>query len=496
MSRENAQRYLSLRRNHPSWLLLASPKGPLILACLKALLETSPGGVPLEEAVERLAIVFDDFANDSDLELNGDHSILARKEIRECIRRGLIVERDGLVMPTDAFQRALQFLDSLDEKAMTSTASRLATVQRAIETLQSQLSQNQADREKSLRDRIAALGAELKSVQAGQFDVLDGPGAQEGILEVYQLAVSLPADFRRVEDSYREADRKLRQRIISESQNRGEIVDELLNGHDVLVQTAEGQVFESFHSQLTKSTDLQAMKLRLRTILENANADKALHRKQKAELLQLVSRLVSESRRVIQARTRSERDVRGFLKSGLADEQMKVGSILQELFQVSLEVDWKSQNVRRSPGPLPAIAISLANLPLTERLLLKQAGSGDAGELELSVNEADPDELDAEFWQAYHALDREALFAKTLKLLMERDQSFTIGQLAEVLPPSHDLETLAFWLSMARQAGIVIDDQTEAIELDKWSDDWTRFLVPLVAIRFNDAKELELGSFE
>jgi hypothetical protein len=47
------------------------------------------------------------------------------------LKRGLIVERDGQIMATDALQRALRFLDSLEDQAMTSTASRLATVQRA-----------------------------------------------------------------------------------------------------------------------------------------------------------------------------------------------------------------------------------------------------------------------------------------------------------------------------------------------------------------------------
>ncbi len=203
------------------------------------------------------------------------------------------------------------------------------------------------------------LNQELKAVQAGNFEVLDGSKAEDGIREVYQLAISLPVDFRRVEDSYRDADRILRQRIISENQNRGEIVDELLDGHAQLVQTVEGQVFESFYAQLVKSSELQEMKTRLRAILENDNTDRALARKQKAELRQLVSRLVQESERVIQARVRSEKDVRGFLKSGLADEQMRVGALLQEIFQVALELDWQSQKVRRSDSPLSAANKSL-----------------------------------------------------------------------------------------------------------------------------------------
>src|SRR5581483_6210571 len=129
---------------------------------------------------------------------------------------------------------------------------RLATVQRAIENLDAQLSPSQTDRELSLKARIDALTKELSAVQAGVFEVLDGPQAEEGIREVYQLAMSLQVDFRRVEDSYREADRSLRQRIISEKQNRGEVVEELLGGHEALLQTPEGQVFETFHQQLVK----------------------------------------------------------------------------------------------------------------------------------------------------------------------------------------------------------------------------------------------------
>ena len=115
-------------------------------------------------------------------------------------------------------------------QAMTSTASRLATVQRAIETLESQLNRNQSSRETALQARIELLLKELQAVQAGDFEVLDGAKAEEGIREVYQLAVSLQADFRRVEDSYRQADRALRERIISSEHHRGEIVDELLDG--------------------------------------------------------------------------------------------------------------------------------------------------------------------------------------------------------------------------------------------------------------------------
>ncbi|MEN1342134.1 DUF3375 family protein, partial [Pseudomonas aeruginosa] len=90
-----------------------------------------------------------------------------------------------------------------------------------------------------------------------------------GIREVYNLATSLRADFRRVEDSWREADRALRQSIISEQSHRGEIVDRLLDGQDALLNTPEGRVFESFQQQLRQSAELEVMRERLRTILRH-----------------------------------------------------------------------------------------------------------------------------------------------------------------------------------------------------------------------------------
>ena len=460
------------------------------------MIESSPSGVVFEDAVERLAAVFADYANDSEFDLGDDHPLAARREIRQWIKRGLIVERDGKILATDAFQRALLFLDSLEDQTMTSTASRLGTVQRAIELLEIQLSRSQNDRERAIQARMNLLAEELKAVQAGIFDVLDGKKAEEGIREVYQLAMSLQADFRRVEDSYREADRQLRQRIISENQNRGQIVDELLNGHEQLVQTIEGQVFESFYAQLVKSSELQEMKSRIRSILENGNTDKALSRKQRAELKQLVSRLVHESERVIQARSHSERDVRGFLKSGLANEQLRVGALLQDIFQIALELDWQSQKLRRSDSPLPPQAISAGNLPLIERLLPKQIEGKQESDLELDEFQADPASMGDEFWRAYRAMDREELFRKTLETLQQTGEKLTIAQLAKAIPPTHDLETLAFWLAMARQAGLELGQGAQCLDVHDPLEGDTRFEVPWVELASADVQDLKVESLE
>ena len=313
---------------------------------------------------------------------------------------------------------------------------------------------------------------------------------------MYQLATSLQADFRRVEDSYREADLSLRQRVIGEQHHRGEIVDNLLQGHEALVQTPEGQVFESFHQQLVRTVELTQMKQRLRAILENDQTDEALTLKQTQNLRQLVPRLVGESERVIQARARSERDVRGYLMSGLAEEQIRVGAILQDIMHIALEVNWQSQKVRRTPAPLPPIAIVCNNLPLNERFLIKDTSENQSHDLDLHTSDADINTMDDEFWQAYQSLDRAALFETTIAHLKRSGKEISLKELAVALPPTHDLETLTFWLAMAREAGIKIMDSTESIDLFHKDDGWTRFHVPDAQLTFSAVRNLESGEIE
>lgn len=472
-------------------MLVAARRAPLVLGCLKPMFEENQGEIAWEDAIQHLAGVFAEHANSEEFELpDSDFIQAARKELRAWLKRGLVVERDGHLLATDSLQKAIQFVDGLEEKVMTSTASRLATVQREIEGLEAKLNPTRASRVAHLEKRIAAMGKELEQVKRGEFEVLSGPRAQEGIREVYQLALSLRADFRRVEDSYREADRQLRQTIMGSDQNRGSVLDSLLDGHDALLQTPEGQVFDGFYEQITQAVELDEMKTRLKTILDHASAMEALNRRQKTELRWLVPSLVRESERVIQARARGERDVRGFIKTGLANEHHRVGSLLNEIFEAATEIDWSVAAVRRNPSPLPPIAISIPSLPLIQRLRFKEGLADESGDLDLTESPAHLDDMEEDFWAAFAALDRQALFVSTLDLLGRSDRKFTLGQLAEALPPTHDLETLSYWLGMAREADTPFSSENETIDIHDPEGNLTRFLAPLITLDASSMQNL------
>ncbi|KEI72994.1 DUF3375 domain-containing protein [Endozoicomonas elysicola] len=467
------------RTQNPAWRLLASPRAPLMISCLKTLFYQDHETVSEDAALHVLAEILGQFANHDEFSIDTEDLLsLAKKEMREWRQRNLIVEREGQLFATDALQQAMQFIDGMDNRMMTSTASRLATVQREIDSLEAKLNPDQTSRANNLTRKIESLKHELEQVNRGEFKVLEGPSAVENIREVYNLSMTLKSDFRRVEDSYREADKQLRQTIISEQHHRGEIVDRLLDSHDHLLTTPEGQVFHGFYEQLSHSIELDNMKHRLRNILSSPSCREALTQQQSMELRWLTSSLVRESEYVIRARARSERDVKGFLKSGLAVEHHRVGQMLNEILECALNLDWHSQKLRRSPAPLKPLAFPVSGLPLIERLTFKPVEQLESQKLVLSQESVDLDELDDDFWNAFDGLDRETLIRETIALLKTQGTPMTIAQLAEYLPPTHDLETLALWLSMAREAGLIVADDTEQLDIQDRDGQWLRFYLP------------------
>jgi Protein of unknown function (DUF3375) len=486
---QRTNRYISARSQHPAWKLLASRRAPLVLGCLQTLFEQAHDGIPMDDAIQALSEMLASYVSQEIYEIEPENLHLqAGRELRSWIKH-LIVEREGKLYATDALESAIQFVESLDNRIMTSTASRLSVVQREIENLEMGLNPNVASRIVSLQRKIKELETELAEAEAGNFTVLNETQAVEGIREVFNLATSLRADFRRVEDSWREADRSLRQSIISEQYHRGEIVDRLLEGHETLLSTPEGRVFESFQEQLRQTVELDQMKERLKTILSHPAVIKALSRIQQRDLRWLVMRLVKESEGVFQARARSEKDVKGFLKNGLAAEHHRVGNLLSEIMNVALNVDWQRQAIRRKPTPLPPIGIAVSGLPLVERLRFKSMDDDESAELNLSTDSAELDQIDDDFWAAFDGLDRETLIKDTLAVLAAEGKPLSIAELARRLPPAHDLETFALWLGMAREADIpVLEDQFEEIDLVDDEQRWWRFRLPYAGI---DSKALD-----
>jgi hypothetical protein len=474
--------YQRLRVHHPAWRLLAARRAPLVLACLGRLFDQPGERVTFDDGAQLLAELLAEHANNPEYEIRSTElGRLARRELRDQIRNKLLVERDGELSPTDALQQVFRFLDRLEDRIMSSTASRLATVQHQIAEVAARLDPDPEVRATRIRGQIAELEAELAAVAAGDVAVLEGDSATEAIQDVYSLTMSLREDFGRVEDSYRRADQELRIAIVRDQQHRGLVVDRLLEGHDALVETPEGRVFQAFHVQLNASGELEQMSGNVARILASDAAQLALTRHQQADLRRIRGQLVAESSNVVRARARSERDVRNYLRSGLGLEHQRVTQLLDAIFEQALEVDWARSAVRRGPSPLPALGIPVA-VQVPARLRTHEVDHDAATPLDFMAQPAVLGEFDNELRLALQGLDRHDLARRTVAVLHEHGRPLTLAELAEVLPPTHDLETVTVWIEMAGQVGAAVSERTETFDIAPTDGPELRFTVPVITL--------------
>ena len=133
---------------------------------------------------------------------------------------------------------------------------------------------------------------------------------------------------------------------------------------------------------------------------------------------------------------------------------------------------------------MPFVGVDVTNLPLIERLRFKSADAGEAETLSLSTVQASLEDVDDDFWASFDTLDRQALFDETRALLASTGSTISISEIAERLPPTHDLETIAFWLSLARQADLPFEQFVEAIDVSINENLALKFSLPRVELNF------------
>jgi hypothetical protein len=115
-------------------------------------------------------------------------------------------------------------------------------------------------------------------------------------------------------------------------------------------------------------------------------------------------------------------------------------------------------------------------------LLFKAVDQDAHRELELNRQCADLNEVEEDFWSAFDGLDRQALLDQTVALLKKSGVSMSVADLARELPPTHDLETIALWLSMAREVDVPIGSEREVVDVLAKEGAKLRFDVPKIEV--------------
>ncbi len=374
---------------------------------------------------------------------------------------------------TPATEQAIVWLKALEKPQFVGAESRLLTVFNLLRQIVEGTETDPEARIRELARRKAALEAEIEAIRGGQLELMDDTRLRERFMQMVETARGLLADFRQVEENFRQLDRAVRERITRFEGGKGEVLTDIFDQHDSIADSDQGRSFNAFWdflmspSRQEELTDLLDRVLLLEPITE-LKPDRRLRRIHEdwleagAQTQRTVARLSEQLRRFLDDRAWLENRRIMDLIGAIEQQALELRENPPDRAALNLALDASGPSIEL-PMDRP-----LFSPPLKPHIAQQQLTEGDA--------EIDPEALLNQVF-----VDRERLRDAIRRMLGEHDQVRLSALIAEQ-PLALGLAELVAYLNIADEDphALIDDHQHEQVE---WTDDQgitRRARVPLV----------------
>jgi hypothetical protein len=446
-------------RQQPTWKLLAADNAPLIAAMLQALLMDGERQLPASLMHERLARELDDLRAHGQIAPRTAQAYVAEWLASGWLERrfpaGASEEQYELTAPAIA---ALRFLGSLDSSRSVATESRLALV---IQQLVQLARQTDADPHSRLAELLAErerIDAQIEAVNEGRVEVLDETRALERAREVIALADELAEDFRHVHDDFQQLDRDFRERIIDDERERGEMLEALFAGVDVIAESEAGRSFDAFWRLLTDAEQSAQLETAVDAVTGRDFARK-LDRRERAFLLHLTRTLLDRGGHVHDVLQHFARSLRGFVQSRAYLEQRRLHQLLKQAQAEALKL---RDHVRSNQGIDYTLTLSSARLHSLSRWRLNDPRQNQVDGRVVRAEGAMISLDSVGELVAQSEIDFRTLKQRVRTVLAEQAQC-SVGTVLQHFPAEQGLGSVVGYVALGSRHGMLVAERDESV---------------------------------
>ncbi len=479
-----------LRRNHPAWRLLAADQAPFIIGFLHhGYVRTNTRALSEPEAVSRL----DDYLHHLH-EHHGEQapSRTAREYLadwadnaRGWLRRYYPPDSDEPHYDlTSSAERAIHWLTGLEQRSFVGAESRMRLVFELLRQIAEGSETDPQARIAELKRRRDVLDAEIEQIRAGKLSLLDPTQLRERFVQATDTARALLADFRQVEQNFRDLDRQVRERITLGEGGRGEVLEEVFGEHDAIASSDQGRSFRAFWAFLMSPARQEELSTLLEHVFElEAVAELAPDPRLKRIHYDWLSAGEVTQRTV----ARLSEQLRRYLDDQAWFENRRIMNVIREIEQHALVVRdaQPAGTMMELDDPAPAVELPMDRplfTPPVRPVIHQQAiEAGDAA--------LDPDAL----FNQFH-VDKERLRARLRRALQTRRQ-ISLAELLEAEPIQQGLAEIVAWLSLAtgEVRSVIDEDRPQAIRWTDGNGTTREATLPTVVFTSESAERAELA---
>ena len=352
-------------------------------------------------------------------------------------------------------ERALEWIGELSARPFVGAESRLLALFESLRDLAYGASFDPEEKRGELERRRAEIDAEIARLDRGESVGFDATKILERYYGAEDSARRLLADFKQIEQNFRDLDRETKESVIASDRSRGIVLKEVFEHRDAIVESDQGKSFSSFWAflmSLDRREELTELIGRVLAIPAIQGASKSF------PLDSLDSRLVGAGARVQDMTHRLNEELRHFLDERSRSEGLRVGQIVEAFKRQALECreappssrafleiegDPEFTLIMDRPLFRPEPEVVIAELPLA-------AGSPSAG---------------TEALYDIDSVDLEALAEKLRALLLESPQT-SLAEATARFPVMQGAAEILGYLSLAEDAGAGAVWGPERVEIE------------------------------
>ena len=447
-------------RKQPLWMLLAADKAPTVVALLHSLFLDEERTLPSSVLHERLTRDLDQLRS-----AGGDMPQTPQAYVADWLEKGWLVRRFPAGASEEEYELsadaagAVRYLVGMLKPRSSATESRLSLVIQQLAKLAEDTDTNPKSRLTALRAERDRIDRAIAEVERGAVRALPNERALERAREVISLAQELAGDFRSVRDEFDKLNRGLRQSLMENDGSRGDVLELLFAGVDLIGESEAGRTFNAFWRLLTDSEQSATLVESLDEVTSRPFA-KELDARERKFLLNLTSTLLDEGGGVHDVLQNFARSLKSFVQSREFLEQRRLHSLLKEATNAALAV---KDDVRANAPIGYELGQSSSRIRSVSQWVMYDP---EERVTDSTMSEAEPSELGLEAVSElvrHSEIDFRTL-RQHVRTVLERQTQASISQVLEAFPAEQGLGSVVGYVALGAKHGEV----TDGTELVAW----------------------------
>lgn len=346
---------------------------------------------------------------------------------------------------TTGTEKAIRWLEELNKSEFIGTESRFLQIFALLEEIRDKSTEDIDARLTQLEKQKADIQKEIDTIrQTGEVERYNVTQIQERFLLANDMARQLIADFKAVEQKFRDIARDVRKAQLEEGTRKGSVVAHVLDSDEALKKSDQGRSFYAFWNFLMLDSKREELRILLNSVYGLTDLQSLSGENQ---ILRRIERsLIDAGERIVQSNHRLAEQLRKVLDEQNLAESRRVLELITDIKRLALEM--------LDNPPVKEDFIWLEGQPevrlVMERPLWEPANEPDFNSHALSLGSEDLSSVNMDDLYNQFYVD-EAALKRQIEMMLERQHQVTLAELTERYPVQKGLSEIIVYFAIASQ---------------------------------------------